>query len=93
LPDVETKKPSSFGGRLSFGLFYFTPYDYLPPGIFPVVVDVVDVVLLLIIYNVCKESRYFFKKQALLKISNWYIKKYIYLYIIKNDEKYFVKAR
>jgi hypothetical protein len=65
---LKNKKPSSFGGRLSFGLLCFTPYDYLPPGFFPVVVDVVVVVLLLIIYNVCKVSRYFLNKQMLLKI-------------------------
>jgi hypothetical protein len=63
---LKQKSLPLFGGRLSFGLLCFTPYDYLPLGIVPVVVDVVVVVLLLIIYNVCKVSRYFLNKQGLL---------------------------
>lgn len=44
------KRLPRFGGRRSFGFYFFTPYDYLPPDI-PVVEIVVVMVQLLFIFN------------------------------------------
>jgi hypothetical protein len=46
---IKTKRLPLFGGRRSCGFYVFTPYDYLPPDLTPVVVVVVDVVIVSII--------------------------------------------
>jgi len=38
---IKTERPPLFGGRRSVGFYVFTPYDYLPPRLIPVVVTVV----------------------------------------------------